>query len=758
MKTEWETGGTIGFGSMFTGRTALFGGVQWSRTDSPWVFKAELDGNHYQAEPQDNNQRTKSPLNLAVVYRYSPALDITAGWERGDTWMLGFTLNSDLSALYMPKFLDRWGGKNSEKALSPREQLIQALEERTGWRVLDFDTLHTTSHIAVEIEDTRYLQTRIDNATALLNALLPANVRKIEILFQQRGLRLQVVHIDRKEYQQQLQVAEPEALRLPYQTVHSPSGAEFAPENRAAARSQTLAQWSPSYSQILGGPNNFILYEAGLQGQVEHRFGENTWATGTINARLADNYGGFVYDAPSKLPRVRTDQRRYVTTSVVTLPTAHISHVTQPTTNHYVGAYAGLLESAFGGVGAEWLYFPLHSRWAVGMDWNLVRQRAFAQDLQFRDYSTSTGHASLYWDTGWNDVMAKFSAGRYLARDWGATIDLSRQFSNGVSAGFWATKTNISSETFGEGSFDKGLYITIPIDALLPKSTSGNINVVWTPLTRDGGARLQRPWTLWNLAQSRSPRALAWAASGPRTLRSGDSTVAPALLAAHHKTVANKPWNTARAVAYQWSEVPASTWAWGLGSVVASAALLDAAGQRWAQGEHSSTINQLARTTNYVPLAMAAATGALAIGLGGEEPARTGITALTAAAYTLGTNTLLRASLGRARPSENLGANHFQGPGPGAAQSGMASNHVSFAFALATPFAQQYDMPWLYAAAASTALGRVHSEEHWVSDTVAGALLGYAFGSMLQNERRALERGWSLGSNGPGNVVARWRY
>jgi membrane-associated phospholipid phosphatase len=59
------------------------------------------------------------------------------------------------------------------------------------------------------------------------------------------------------------------------------------------------------------------------------------------------------------------------------------------------------------------------------------------------------------------------------------------------------------------------------------------------------------------------------------------------------------------------------------------------------------------------------------------------------------------------------------------------------AFALATPFAQQYNMPWLYAAAATTALGRVQQRQHWVSDTVAGGLLGYAVGSLVQQGDQA---------------------
>jgi hypothetical protein len=72
------------------------------------------------------------------------------------------------------------------------------------------------------------------------------------------------------------------------------------------------ADWSPSYSQILGGPDSFLLYQLGVQAKVEQRLTERTWLAGNFDLRLLDNYQNFVYDAPSDLPSVRTHQREYV--------------------------------------------------------------------------------------------------------------------------------------------------------------------------------------------------------------------------------------------------------------------------------------------------------------------------------------------------------------------------------------------------------------------------------------------------------------
>jgi len=62
-------------------------------------------------------------------------------------------------------------------------------------------------------------------------------------------------------------------------------------------------------------------------------------------------------------------------------------------------------------------------------------------------------------------------------------------------------------------------------------------------------------------------------------------------------------------------------------------------------------------------------------------------------------------------------------------------------WAVATPFAEQYDAPWLYGVAAITNLARVGSRQHWVSDTVAGSVLGYAIGKVFWESSRAPKKG-----------------
>ena len=86
----------------------------------------------------------------------------------------------------------------------------------------------------------------------------------------------------------------------------------------------------------------------------------------------------------------------------------------------------------------------------------------------------------------------KISYGEYLAGDEGFTLELSRSYLNGVEFGVFASLTDVTSEQFGEGSFDKGIFFKIPVFGNL-------INYTWRPLTKDPGAKLVRKNTLYDL-------------------------------------------------------------------------------------------------------------------------------------------------------------------------------------------------------------------------------------------------------------------
>lgn len=779
-------GGTISAASMFAGDAALFGGIQWTSPNQKSVIKVELDSNSYAQEPFGQDFGASSPVNIGWTYRWSPVVDLNLAFERGNRLAFSFTFSGNLRNTNTPKTLDPppvpsqqyanarttpvtpWSDfalKPSTSPLAPTEPLAKRLEtqiqSQTGWSLLALHTEAGAWHIRLETDDAIYAQERLDRLFAVLATELPTEGNVIHVQLTNFGLPLRTVLFDRTEWLAKTIYPDIPALQLSptewarpvaIQTAEMPSDPSTKP-----IHNRLETGWGPTFSHILGGPNGFLMYHAGVRAYAQYRFDESSWVFAESNLRLLDNYDNFVYNAPSNLPRVRTDQRRYVTSSRATVPVAQLTKTFALGNGHYASAYGGLLESMYAGFGAEWLWRPWEQNLAVGIDINQVQQRSFEQDLGLRDYRTSTGHATLYWNTGFNGVVAKLSAGKYLAGDVGATVDLSRTFSNGTAIGVWATKTNVSAEQFGEGSFDKGIYINIPLDALLPRSTPSMATLVWSPLSRDGGAKLSRRFALFDLTRHADKSAWTFAPTNARTQQDEEAREPKGLIAAlfpHRPEHASLGESMRLGSAIATHGVNPENLAWGTGAVLLSMAADQSVAN--SLGKNSGAITA---TFNNLPYVLAAGVGTAALGAWGEDARSTAYASLSATTWALGTNLLTKTMLGRSRPDEGNGPWNFKGPNSGSPQSSFASNHVTAAMALATPFAQRYDQPWLYGLVGLTALGRVQSQEHWASDTVAGAILGYAFGTLaLQQQDRQGATKFSIAPTGANHIVATYRY
>ncbi len=205
-----------------------------------------------------------------------------------------------------------------------------------------------------------------------------------------------------------------------------------------------------------------------------------------------DLYDNFNTNRPSDsvLPHVRTDFVRYFTQGKNGMGALQAQYDFRLAPTVFGMVRAGYLESMFAGVGGELLWRPEGQRWAIGADFYEVQQRDFDRLFGLQPYRVATGHVSVYYASPWYDLNFAVRAGRYLAGDQGLTLEATRRFSTGVEIGVFATKTNVSAAQFGEGSFDKGIFIRIPLEWILPISTRREFSTELLPTQRDGGQRL----------------------------------------------------------------------------------------------------------------------------------------------------------------------------------------------------------------------------------------------------------------------------
>ena len=509
MRPESTSIGDVNANSYFRGSPAFFGGITYQ---TPWPslsLKVEYEGNDYKHEPQKNNLNQDTPINIGAVYKLNDNIDLTAGWERGNTALFGITLHTNFVSRKAPvKSYDPPAQPLPAQApVAPLEEVdwaavSQQLEKNAGYKVERI--AQRDSELMVYGEQSKYFYTAkgAGRASRILDNTANDQIQWFTMVNKRYDMPVEEISVPRSTFR--------DVVNNEQDLVNLHRTTEV---NRATAHyDKTLYQHKPDpltygfglgYQQNLGGPDGFLLYQISAYAEGQYRITPNTWASGGVSVNLLNNFDKFKYDAPSNMPRVRTDLRKYVTTSDVTMPALQLNHAKRLDQDLYGMVYGGYLEPMYAGVGGEILYRPMGERWSIGADLNYVRQREFDQGFGLRDYRTVTGHITSYTKLPF-DLDAAVSVGRYLARDWGTTIDISRDFTNGVKFGGWVTRTTASKEEYGEGSFDKGIYISIPFDEMMSVSTMSRANIAWAPLTRDGGAMLHRQYSLHTMTDGRN--------------------------------------------------------------------------------------------------------------------------------------------------------------------------------------------------------------------------------------------------------------
>jgi len=170
--------------------------------------------------------------------------------------------------------------------------------------------------------------------------------------------------------------------------------------------------------------------------------------------------------SPSSLPDVRRTGQRYGAESGGGIENLFATWYGRPAPDLYGRVTAGYLERGFAGVSSEVLWKPVDSRLALGAELNYTIARDFDMGFGFRpacsnadcttfednDYDVVTGHLSAYYD-------------------------------------------------FDKGSFDKGIRIEVPLDAIFGTPTRDNAATTLSSLTRDGGARVEIDGRLYDVVE-----------------------------------------------------------------------------------------------------------------------------------------------------------------------------------------------------------------------------------------------------------------
>ncbi|MEY8830978.1 YjbH domain-containing protein [Sedimentitalea sp. XS_ASV28] len=521
-------GGEPAYDQWFRGPYAPFAGIEWLPNEKLGL-KLEYSSDDYVTETQVASVfERRSPFNFGVEYQVSPRTRLGAYYMYGSEF--GVNLQVQLNPKQPPAQMrvaapvpvpkrpsptvdpGAWSTAWTQNPSAPA-QLRDALAPILKADGLVLESLTVSADTAeLRFRNIQYMSfaNAVGRAARGMSRVMPPSVETFRLVPLSGGMALSATTMRRSDLEAlEFDGNATDALLAVTAFSDAPP---LSPAATPAADLYPDASWSlaPYFSPAYFDPDRPFRIDVGLTLRGTYRPAPGWIFSGAIRQRIAGNVDGGP-PSNSVLPHVRTDQVEYAQYST-TLNTLFVARQWRPGRDLYARVTGGYLESMYGGLSTELLWKPVNSSLALGVEANYVKKRDFDQLLGFQDYDVFTGHATAYYEFP-GGYLAQLSVGRYLAGDVGGTLSVDRIFDNGWSVGAFATKTNVSAEEFGEGSFDKGIRFRIPINWFLGKPSQQTFGTTIRPVQRDGGQMVSVPGRLYGQVRLAHRKALTnqWA-------------------------------------------------------------------------------------------------------------------------------------------------------------------------------------------------------------------------------------------------------
>ncbi|MFC5739246.1 YjbH domain-containing protein [Sinirhodobacter huangdaonensis] len=489
--------GRVSFNHFFRGDAALFGGIEYQASER-LRLAVEYSSDAYTEEVKRMGFEHRTPLNFGLDYRATKNLTFKAFVIGGAQAGFGLTYVIDPRAPQFPGGIER-----NTPALMPQADIVAL-----GWKAGDIDSSRsrlsralkvqgldlesyaesdTTARVVLANPTYPNIAEALGRAARVMANTLPAALSTFEITLAVEGMPTSSSTFRRADLHT-LETAWDGSWQSFVRADIADAPTRLAPD----AGSYPRLNWAltPYYSTEFFDPDNPLRIDFGAQASLHYTLAPGVSLTAVVRQKAFGTLDQSTRLSDSVLPHVRSDAALYDKFSGPRISILTADYLFRPASALYGRLSAGYFEAMFAGVSGELLWYPQGSRLALGAELNYLGQRDPESRLGLTDYRVASGHLSAYYDFG-QGYRGEIDAGRYLAKDWGATISFDREFDNGFRVGAFFTLTDVSFDDFGEGSFDKGIRLSIPISWLSGEPGRGALSQTVRPIQRDGGARVE---------------------------------------------------------------------------------------------------------------------------------------------------------------------------------------------------------------------------------------------------------------------------
>lgn len=486
------------------------------RADRALKEKLEPDRKRKRSHHSDRSGH----INIGLKYRLWNSFDFSLAYMRGRHFAFAASAqyNFGYTEGFIPKIEDPLpyqapvniepiGWRRPEEVLA--QDLLYAFRDQ-GFDILQVWLTHCEDgreELRLKVfNDLYFWECDVrDQLNHLVAALIPLNIDRVVIVIDDEGLAVQ-------EYRYEMELVrgyKAGSLNLYEFNLLTPirevSGIDFC--RTRLLFEQARERWNievyPKTNAFFGGSTGKFKYALGIHVGLNGFLFRDVYYSLLLGSLFISDLKGLTgIDRlnPSQIVNVRTDILEYCRRKGVTVDEAYLQKNWNIGSGCFFRLATGLFEIEYGGVATEFLYYPVGSCWAVGLEGALFLKRqytglGFTHKVRklhgfkpsFRKFHFGQYFLDLYYKWHEAELDLKIQAGKFLANDYGIRFELMRYFPSGLRVGIWHTWTTAHDHINGKIYYDKGIFFSMPLDIFYTHSDRSRFSYGLSAWLRDVG-------------------------------------------------------------------------------------------------------------------------------------------------------------------------------------------------------------------------------------------------------------------------------
>ena len=170
----------------------------------------------------------------------------------------------------------------------------------------------------------------------------------------------------------------------------------------------------PSLKSYLAAREGFLFTGLLIENDLEINFKENLIFLSNFKYSIVDNFDELIIPPDTIFPnQVRSDNKDYLRNfnQRVVLGRFELNYLNSLDRRHFFLISAGIFEDMFGGVSAEYLFFPEGSLFSLGAEFSKIKKRDYDMRFSFKDYENTLLRTNISIYEPKTDIKFKLSLG-----------------------------------------------------------------------------------------------------------------------------------------------------------------------------------------------------------------------------------------------------------------------------------------------------------------------------------------------------------